>query len=193
MDDIDLYRSPDRMSAENSAVVVVDMQQRLLDVVPGAARLVWNVRRLLDGAQILGVHRAGTEQYPDGLGPTATELAERLGHLPSKLDFSCGGCPEFFADLEARAVTRLLVTGIETHVCVLQTVLDALASGFGVQVCADAVGARHARDHEIALRRMESVGAVVTTTETALFEWCGTAGRDEFQAIRRLVQEEPPS
>ena len=85
------------------------------------------------------------------------------------------------------------MTGIETHVCVLQSVLDALAAGFGVQVCADAVGARHAHDHEIALRRMESVGAVVTTTEAALFEWCGTAGRDEFQSIRALVQESPPS
>ena len=100
-----LDRSPELMSAGNTALVVVDVQEKLIGAIAEGRRVVWNVRRLIDGAKVLGVPVVGTEQYPRGLGPTVPELAERLGPLPSKLTFSGGGCPEVFARLRARAST----------------------------------------------------------------------------------------
>ncbi|MBN1908343.1 MAG: hydrolase [Pirellulales bacterium] len=185
-------RSPELMSAHDTALVVVDVQEKLIPSIHDRERVVWNVRRLLDGAKVLGLPTAGTEQYPKGLGPTLPELAERLGPLPWKLTFSCTGCPEVFKRLREQNVRNLLLCGIETHVCLQQTVLDLLADGWRVFVPVDAVGARHALDHDTALRRMESAGAVLTTTEAALFEWCGAAGTPEFKEISRLVREEGP-
>jgi nicotinamidase-related amidase len=187
-----LPRSPELMSADDTGLLVVDVQQKLLPLIPGHRRLVWNIRRLLDGAQILGVAAAGTEQYPQGLGPTAPELAARLGSCPAKLTFSCGGCPEIFRSWQHRGIHRVLLAGIESHVCVQQTAFDLLAAGFRVYVAVDAVAARHEIDHLTALRRMESSGATLTTTEAALFEWCQAAGTDRFKQISALVRELPP-
>jgi len=185
-------RSPELMSADNTALLVIDVQERLIPHITDHKRIVWNIRRLIDAATILGVRVVGTEQYPKGLGPTVPVLAERLGTLPEKLMFSCRECWNLFNELKAQGMRNLLVTGIETHVCVQQTVLDFLAQGWGVYVAADAVGSRHRIDYEIALRRMEVSGAVLTTTEAALFEWCVRAGTDQFKKISRLVQESLP-
>jgi len=193
MSDISLTRSPELMNRDDSALLVVDMQAKLLPLIPGHAPLIWNARRLIDGAKILGVSIAATEQYPQGLGPTTTELTQRLGSIPAKLAFSCGECGQLFSDFRDRGIWKILVCGIETHVCVGQTVHDLLGEGFRVYVAADEVGARGQIDHEIALRRMDSAGATLTTTEAALFEWCGRAGSPEFKRISQLVRESPPS
>ena len=181
------------MTAADTALLVVDVQQRLIGAIAGSERVVFNVRRLIDGAKVLGVPVVATEQYPKGLGPTVPELAERLGQIPSKLTFSCGGCPEIFEDLLRRGYHKLLVCGIESHVCVQQTVLDLLAGGWRVYLAVDAVGSRFEVDYRTALRRMDSAGTVLTTTEAALFEWCDTAGTPEFKQISRLVREEGPA
>jgi len=188
-----LPRSPELMSRCDTALLVVDVQEKLLPAIAGGPRIVWNARRLLDGAKILGISAIGTEQYPQGLGPTVGELAERLGPLPSKLTFSCGGCPELFDALRERGIHKILVCGIEAHVCVAQTVLDLLADGWRVYVAVDAVGSRFEIDRDAALRRMDSAGAVLTTTEAALFEWCDAAGTDEFKRISRLAKEQGPA
>jgi nicotinamidase-related amidase len=186
-----LPKSPELMRPADTALLVIDVQERLLTVQPEAARITWNIRRLLDGAKILGVRTACTEQYPEKLDPTPPELAERLEGKPaSKLTFSCGECDEIFDAWQTDGINRVLVCGIETHVCVQQTVLDLLAAGYQVFVAADAVASRHAVDHEFALRRMEASGALLTTTEAALFEWCHTAGTPEFKEISKLAKEE---
>jgi nicotinamidase-related amidase len=180
------------MSADDTALLVVDVQEKLVPAIRDHARVVFNVRRLVDGAKLLGLPVAATEQYPKGLGPTVAELAERLGPLPEKLTFSCSGCPEVFEALREQGIHKILVTGIEAHVCVQQTVLDLLGDGYRVYVAVDAVGSRNALDYETALGRMDSSGAVLTTTEAALFEWCETAENPQFKAISRLVREEMP-
>ena len=91
-----LPRSPELMSRTDSALLVVNVQERLLPAIVHGNRVVWNIRRLIDGAKILGVAVAATEQYPRGLGPTVEPLALRLSDIPSKLSFSCAGCPEVF-------------------------------------------------------------------------------------------------
>ena len=187
-----LARSPELMNRDDSALLVVDVQAKLLPLIPARERLVWNIRRLIDGAKILGVPVVATEQYPQGLGPTTPELASKLGTIPGKLAFSCGECGQLFADWQQRGIWKVLVCGIETHVCVGQTVHDLLGEGFRVFVAADAVAARGIFDHEIALRRMDSSGATLTTIEAALFEWCERAGSPEFKQISQLIRETPP-
>jgi nicotinamidase-related amidase len=187
-----LVRSPELMNRDDTALLVVDVQEKLIPLIPGSAQLVWNIRRLLDGAAALGVRTLATEQYPQGLGPTTAELAQRLANIPAKLAFSCGECGELFSGLADQGIWKILVCGIETHVCVSQTVHDLLGEGFRVYVAADAVGARGPLDHEMALRRMDSAGATLTTTEAALFEWCERAGSPEFKKISALVRESPP-
>jgi nicotinamidase-related amidase len=183
------------MNREDTALLVVDAQQKLLAVVPDRARIEWNIRRLLDAALVLSVPAAATEQYPEKLGTTAPELQKRLAGVQSKLSFSACACAcgETLERWKNDARFRVLLCGIETHVCILQTALDLVAVGFEPYVAVDAVGARHAVDHETALRRMESGGVILTTTETAMFEWCRTAGTPEFKKISALAKEPPPS
>lgn len=187
-----LPRSPMLMSAEDSALLIIDVQERLIPAMRAAARVVWNCRRLLDGATVLDVPVAATEQYPKGLGPTVAELRSRLPTPAEKITFSCSSCGELFASLRAQNRHKILVAGIEAHVCVQQTVLDLLADGWTVFVAADAVSSRFELDEQFALRRMETAGAVLTTTEAALFEWCRQASGERFKQISRLAKESCP-
>jgi nicotinamidase-related amidase len=186
-------RSPELMSAADSALLIVDVQEKLMPLIPGQHVIIWNIRRLLDGAGILGVPVHATEQYPRGLGPTVPELAARLASPLAKTAFSSVACPEIVSALDAAGRHKVLVAGIEAHVCIQQTVLDLLAGGFRVYVAVDAVGARHDVDYQTALRRMDSCGATLTTTEAALFEWCQQSGTPEFKQISALVRESPPA
>jgi nicotinamidase-related amidase len=186
---VELPRSPELMSVGDTALLVVDVQTRLIGAIAGQERVVWNVRRLAEGAKILGLPVFATEQYPQGLGPTVPALAEHLPPPIAKLAFSCGQCGEIFTALQDRGIGKLLVCGLETHVCVQQTVLDVLAASWRVYVAVDAVGSRFRIDHRTALARMESAGATLTSTEAALFEWCRVAGTPQFKEISRLVRQ----
>jgi nicotinamidase-related amidase len=188
-----LPRSPQLMLAEETGVLVVDVQQKLIGLIDGHARIVWNIRRLFDGAKLLGLLVLATEQYPQGLGPTTSELAGLLDKVFDKTAFSCGGCADLCHELNATGKRKWLVCGIEAHVCIQQTVLDLLADGFCVYVAADAVGSRNRFDYEIAMRRMESAGATLTTVESALFEWCQDSKASQFKQISQLVREKPPA
>jgi nicotinamidase-related amidase len=179
------------MSPADTALLVVDVQEKLIRLVPGSAQIIWNIRRLLDAAELLKVKVLATEQYPQGLGGTVAELAGRLGVIESKVAFSCAACDAARAAIEER-IQKVLLVGIEAHVCIQQTALDLLSAGYRVYVAVDAVGARGALDCQTALRRMESAGATLTTTESVLFEWCGVAGTPEFKRISALVRESPP-
>lgn len=187
-----LPRSPELMSRDDTALLVVDVQEKLLPLIFNRPEVVWNVRRLVDGARILGVPIGATEQYPQGLGPTTPDLAERLDEIPAKLRFSCGECGEVFRRFVELGRHKVLVVGIEAHVCVQQTVLDLLANGYQVYVAVDALGSRREIDYRTALRRMESAGATLTSSEAVLFEWCEVAGTPEFKEISKLVREAPP-
>jgi nicotinamidase-related amidase len=184
-----LPRSPELMNADDTALLVVDVQAKLVPLVLNPARLIWNIRRLIDGAEALGVAMGATEQYPKGLGSTVPELASRLSNVHEKLTFSCGSASALFDGWRERGIHRVLVVGIEAHVCVQQTVHDLLANGWRVYLAVDAISARAEIDYQTALGRMASAGATLTTTEAALFEWCRVAGTPQFKQISKLVQE----
>jgi nicotinamidase-related amidase len=187
-----LPSSPELMSPGDTGLLVIDVQERLLAAIPDGRRLVWNIRRLIDAAKTLALPAAATEQYPRGLGPTSPDLAERLHPIHSKLKFSCGGCPEIFDDFRSRGARKILLVGIEAHVCVQQTAMDLLSDGWDVYVAVDAVGSRFDIDYRTALRRMDSAGVTLTTVEAAIFEWCRVAGTPEFKEISRIAKESGP-
>jgi nicotinamidase-related amidase len=187
------FRSHELMSRGDTALVVIDVQEKLIPLVPGFERIVWNIGRLIDGCKLLGVPVLGTEQYPKGLGGTVKELVERTGPLASKLNFSCCGCEEFWEQLAKLDVPKVLLCGIEAHVCVQQTAIDLLSAGYRVFLAVDAIGARFEIDYQTALRRMDSSGATLTTTEAALFELCEVSGSPEFKQLSALVKQNFPS
>jgi nicotinamidase-related amidase len=177
-----------KLSTHDSALLVIDVQEKLLPAIAGTPRLLLNLSFLLDAARTVGVPILATEQYPKGLGATHPLIADRLpAERPAKVVFSCGGVPEVMAALAGRPT--VLLAGIEAHVCVLQTSLDLLDRGFRVFVATDAVASRDDSDRDIALRRMEQSGVVLTTVETAAFEWLGAAASPAFKAISLLVQD----
>lgn len=191
-----LCRSPEMMNADTTALMVIDVQEKLVRAMPEAETLVWNVGRLVDGAAALGVRVVATEQYPDGLGPTVSEVAKRLKAANAldpveKKRFSGLGCEALFAWLRSEGVIDILLCGIESHVCVLQTALDLVADGWRVQVAVDGVASRFEVDRRTALGRMEASGVTLTTVEAALFELCETAESPAFKTISRLARSTP--
>ena len=184
--------SPLLLSSDESVLMVVDAQTRLLAAIPQQATLEWNLQRLVAAAEILDIPRLATEQYPQGLGPTIATLAPRLPSIPDKLSFSVAGCEALMQHLEQLAPRQILLAGAETHVCVLQSALDLLAAGYEVFLAVDAVASRFSVDHDAALQRMQISGVTLTTTEGALFEWCQVAGTEKFRAISQLVKQPSP-
>ena len=179
-----------RMTPASTLLCVIDIQERLLAAMPHAASVVSRAERLATGARLLGVRSILTEQYPKGLGPTPAPLAALLPPAESKMSFSCCGAPGFAAAVSLETgVAAAVLCGLETHVCIAQTALDLLATGMAVFIVVDAVTSRHQLDHDIALRRLESAGATLTTSEAVLFEWCRSAEHEQFQAVRKLVLE----
>lgn len=185
-------RSPLLMSRDETALLVVDVQERLLTAQPNGTTIVWNTRRLTEGAKALGVATAVTEQVPEKLGPTVAELAERLPEPITKRDFSAGACNELITELRDARVRHVVLAGIETHVCVAQTALDLLSAGFEPVLAVDAVCSRFEIDHATALRRLEASAITLTTTEAVLFEWCESAADPAFKAISSLAKETRP-
>jgi nicotinamidase-related amidase len=170
------------LTRDRAALVVVDVQEsfRPYTAFEGVARAC---AKLVQAARILELPALVSEQYPKGLGHTAPEVGITDEPLIEKSVFSAARADGF--DLGER--DQAIVCGIETHVCVSQTVHDLLAAGVEVHVPADAVGSRHEIDYERGLERMERAGAIVSTVEAALFELLERAGTPEFKAVQKLI------
>ncbi len=181
-----------KLDRERTALVVVDVQEGFRRAIPDFERVAKATATLIEGAEAVGIPIIVSEQYPKGLGETAPEVAKHLpeGAQPlEKVVFSAAEADGF--DLAGR--DQALVCGIETHVCVNQTVLDLLADGTEVQVAEEAVGSRTEENKRIGLHKMEQAGATLTSVETALFELLGRAGTDEFKTVQKLILEYAPN
>lgn len=178
-----------QMSAADTGLLVIDVQEKLVPMTFDAASLVRNIAFLLDAARLLNMPVQCTEQYPRGLGATVPELADKLPVRLDKLDFSSCAVPSVVQTFHREARPKIVLCGIETHVCVLHTALDLLALDFRVYVAVDAVGSRYRIDHDVALRRLERAGVIPTTSEMCVFEWIGGADHPQFKAISHLIQE----
>jgi nicotinamidase-related amidase len=181
-----------KLQPDRTALVVVDVQEGFRKAIPDFERVAKAAATLIEGAEAIGFPMVITEQYPKGLGETAPEVAEHLPDAAEPLEkvcFSAADAEGF--DLGGR--DQALVCGIETHVCVNQTVLDLLAAGTEVQVAEDAVGSRTEENKRVGLHKMERAGATLTSVETALFELLGKAGTDEFKRVQRLILDYAPN
>ena len=176
-----------KLDRERVVLVVVDIQEAFRKAVPSFDAVAESAATLVQGAEAMGIPIVVTEQYPKGLGHTVPEVAE---HLPDglkpleKVRFSAAEAEGF--DLNGR--DQVLVCGIETHVCVNQTVLDLLDRGIEVEVVGDAVGSRTDENREMGLHKVEDAGAVLTSVETALFELLGGSDAAEFKQVQALVK-----
>lgn len=182
-----------RLDRNDAVLVVIDVQERLMPVIHERFEVEANVERLVRGAHVLGIPAIVTEQYVKGLGPTVEPLRRALeetnGYRPIEKDcFSAHGCAAFAAQLAALDRRQVLLAGVEAHVCVYQTARDLLASGLKVWLIADAMSSRTTRNRDLALQRLVSEGARLSSTEMALFELLVVSGTEEFQAISRLVR-----
>lgn len=182
-----------RMTAKGAALLIIDVQDKLLVKMAKGPLVVANSVRLIQAAKLLGIPVMATEQYPKGLGTTNKAVADLIPHRPEKVAFHCCAVPAILEHLFAHHITHVALAGIEAHICVAQTALELMTQNFRVQIVADAVASRHEYDAEIAFRRLERCGAILTTTEAALFEWTETADHPRFKEISALVTKfEPP-
>jgi len=179
-----------QLDRDDAVLLVIDIQERLAVAMAERERVVANTGHLIAAARLLGVPVVLTEQYPKGLGPTVPELRAALDPAPAieKLTFDCCGEPSFAPALDQTGRSTVIVCGMETHICVLQTVLGLLATGMNVHVAADAVCSRNPENTRIALELQRDAGAVITCTETVLFQLLGRAGTPEFKAIQARIR-----
>ena len=181
--------TPTMLTTDNTALVVIDIQDRLFRVMQDKERLIQNVLKLIKGARVLDIPVILTEQYPAGLGPTLPEITGLLpGIQPiEKVCFNCCGEEAFRRSLESLNRRQVLIAGIEAHICVYQTAM-ALRAGYEAQVVADCVSSREPENKMVSLFRMGSAGISPTTTEMALFELLKAAEGDEFRQISDIVK-----
>ncbi|MFO1150576.1 MAG: isochorismatase family protein [Alsobacter sp.] len=171
---------------KRSFLLFIDLQARLVPAIEAGAAMTQNASRLLRAARLLGVPRLFTEQYPKGLGPTVADLPVESDPVVAKTAFSACGVAGVLDGVPADA--QVIVTGCETHVCVLQTVLDLRAASRNVFVARDAVGSRRGEDKEAGLQRMARHGAEIVTTEMVVFEWLGGAEHPRFREVVALIK-----
>ena len=179
-----------RINREACIGLVIDIQEKLFLHMDQKDELLRRCIILLEGLQVLKVPVLITEQYPKGLGPTLERINQLLkaNNPIEKISFSCCDEPVFDQSMDRLKHNTLIICGIEAHVCVLQTVVDLVASGYKPVVVSDCVSSRNAEDKRIALERMRDEGAMITTCESILFELTREAGTDEFKAISRLIK-----
>jgi nicotinamidase-related amidase len=177
---------PELLDRNRSALLLIDIQERLFPHIYGRQLMLSRIDLLLFAASLMQIPVLATEQYPKGLGSTIEKIRRTLPQWDplTKSDFSCLPAPGFTDRLASLQRNQIVVTGIETHVCVAQTVLDLISHGEKVFVVADATGSRRPMDAEAALRRLDRSGAIVTTAESVVFEWLRRAGTEEFKAIQ---------
>jgi nicotinamidase-related amidase len=183
---------PISLTRESTLLLVVDVQERLFAAMDPEHRegMVKNIKILAASAQQLGLPLLVSEQYPKGLGRTLPEIVGALGPVEpvEKIAFSCCGAEGFWERLRATGRRQVVLTGIEAHVCVLLTALDLLGAGYGVHVVADAVCSRTRENWQIGLDQLRQAGAVVTSTETVLFQLLRAANSEEFRTLQKLLK-----
>lgn len=174
---------------EHTALLVIDLQERLMPVIFEQEKVFANVNKLLRGAEILNLETFITEQYPKGLGHTCKEV--QLPETPNiieKVCFSSMLSEPVSEQLKLTNIKSLIICGVEAHICVLKTALDAIKAGYEVHVVADAVSSRTPENKQLALDRMRQSGAFITSTEMILFMLLEKAGTEEFKAISKLIK-----
>lgn len=179
------------LKKEDTALIVIDVQGSLAKQAQESDNLIYNVQTLIMAFQILEIPIIYMEQYPEGLGCSVSEISSLLSSnkVIAKTSFSGCGSNAFIEQLQAIDKNQLLICGIETHVCVYQTVVDLLDRDFYIEVISDAVSSRAKENRQLALNKMQQLGASLTSVEMCLFEILRNSKSDKFKEISRLLKE----
>ena len=179
-----------RILKERTVALIIDMQERIFPVIHENGKLASRVVVLIEGLKAVGIPLFVTEQYVKGLGTTIPQVAAVLGDIKriEKSSFSCCDEPRFMEALTLTTKENVIIAGIESHVCVLQTVIDLKRNAYQPVVVEDCISSRSPEDKAIALQRMLQEGAIITTTESILFELLRYSGGDAFRAVSKLVK-----
>ena len=179
-----------RLKRNETAAVVIDVQEKLFPLIHEYDQLAKNMSILIQGLKILGIPLLVTQQYTKGLGETVTAIKEAVGdyrHI-EKMAFSCCGDEGFMSELRKLNKKNVILMGIESHVCVLQTALDLIAENFQPVLIEDCVSSRKPNDKRVAVKRIKQAGAIVSTYESVLFELTEVSGTDLFKSIVKLIK-----
>jgi len=179
-----------RILKEETAALLVDIQEKLFPHMSGADMMLASCLRLIEGLKVLSVPIIATQQYTKGLGPTIVPVREKAGSISyiEKISFSCMDEPLVRDQLEALRKESIILFGIEAHVCVLQTCIDLIAEGYQPVVVEDCISSRNTNDKVIAVERMRQEGALITTSESILFELTRIAGTGVFKMISGIIK-----
>lgn len=180
-----------RLSPKNTALLVIDVQEKLIRLVDRCADVLSNIQKVIKGFEILKISTVVTEQYPQGLGETVPALKSYLSEKQkyfAKTAFSCLGDPVIKNEILTMPVENWVVIGIEAHVCVLQSAKDLIDAGKNVIILNDAITSRSIFDYSTAIAELRDAGARITSTETILFELLEDAKNPEFKAISQLIK-----
>jgi nicotinamidase-related amidase len=182
-------RSPLILEPKDTVLLIIDIQEKLFRTIEGRPEIEKNAIKAVKLAKVFGLPMLVTEQYPKGLGPTIPTIAQELGSFAPipKTEYSAFGQPPFVSALAATGRKTVMLLGIEAHICVTQTALDAIANGYKVHVIADAVGSSKERSKDIGIGRMQQAGAVISSIESAAFDLMGKAKTKEFEEISKFL------
>ena len=175
---------------DNSVLIIVDVQEKLTGLMSNRESLYQNLCRMVEGVNLLQIPIIITEQKPDKLGTTIPELQAGIKNVDpiAKESFSCYGSDKFKEILKALNRTQIILTGIETHICVFQTARDLIDKGFEVHVVIDAVSSRSVLNHQCGLDRIKAEGGFLGSTELILFEWVRVASGEVFRKLVKIVK-----
>ena len=172
-----------------NALLLIDIQEKIISPINNKDSIIKNIQKLLKAYEILDENIFVSEQNPLKLGKTIPSLLPKVSfNKIQKMDFSIADCTDLLVELENKKITNLIVCGFETHICIQQSVLELILKGYEVVVISDAMGSRNYLDHKISLQRMLNQGAIITTTESIIFEICKTSDRKEFKDIRNIIK-----
>ncbi len=179
-----------KLERNQTVLVVIDVQSKLLPVIYDYPALVENIKRIIKCTQILGIPIVLTEQYPRGLGSTVEEIKETLSeyHPIEKVSFSCCEEENFINRIKQLNRKQILVCGIEAHICVYQTCMDLVSEGYEVHLLIDAISSRKRDNRNLTIEKLNGMGVQITSVEMALFEILKDATSDEFKRISRIVK-----
>jgi len=174
----------------DSVLIVIDMQERLIPVMQSPARTIKNTSLLVSAARELDVPVLLTEQYPAGLGPTVQQIAKVAGDSPimSKMHFSCMEDEDFSKTFHALGRRQAIISGMEAHICVVQTAASLMEEGFEVFVVSDATASRTLESEKACIERLSASGVGIVTTEMVIFEWLGKAGTPAFKRLLPMIK-----
>ena len=174
---------------DETLLLIMDMQEKLIKNIKGDQLLIFNIKKLIDACNLLNVRIAITEQNPLKLGMTLESVLDNNKYPKfEKMEFSCSKNDRFINYIKKYDFKNIIVCGIESHICILQTSIDLLTKGFNVLIPRDAIGSRSDIDNDTAFLRLISSGAVAATTESLICELCKSSNRKEFREISKILK-----